>query len=301
MLYKQRKKSYELEVLEYLNNRMNLTGKFRQYYFSLKKGYEGETHFDSLTENLQCDCLILNDLLLTSNNNDFQIDSLIITSDMIYLFEIKNHDGDYYYESGKFYKVSHAEIINPLHQLDRKETLFRQLLLKHGYNLSLSPSVVFIHSEFTLYQSPMNKPIIYPTQIRQYLDNLNNISSKLNRGHRKLADKLKSLHIERTFQENIPSYEYDKLKKGIVCTKCHSFDMVVSGAECTCPKCGHTEKVAEAVIRSINEFRVLFPDCKITTNKIHDWCLIISSKKRIYRILDSNYKKVGGSRWAYYE
>lgn len=191
MLYKQRKKSYELEVLDYLDSRMNLSAKVRQYYFSLKKGYEGERQFDLLIENLQCDCLILNDLLLTSNNNDFQIDSLIITPDTIYLFEVKNHDGDYYYDCGKFYTIAHKEIINPLHQLDRKETLFRRLLHKHGFNFSISPSVVFIHPEFTLYQSPINKPIIYPTQIRRYLNRLNNIPSTTNHRHKKLAEKLK--------------------------------------------------------------------------------------------------------------
>src|SRR5690625_3820261 len=120
MLYKQRKKAYELNVLNYLDGRMKLSSKVKQYYFSLKKGYEGEIQFDSLTENLQCDCFILNDLLLTSNNNTFQIDSLIITSDTIYLFEVKNHAGDYYYESDNFYnKKSNSEIINP----DRKSVV----------------------------------------------------------------------------------------------------------------------------------------------------------------------------------
>ncbi|WP_164217298.1 nuclease-related domain-containing protein [Virgibacillus sp. YIM 98842] len=175
MQYKERKKPYELEVLEYLDIRMRLSSKDKQYYYALKKGYEGEILFDSLTEKLQCECYILNDLLLNSNNSTFQIDTLIITSETIHLFEVKNLDGDYYYdeESGKFYKISkipQSEITNPLHQLDRKESLLRKLLFKHGCNLPISPSVVFIHSEFTLYQAQLNQPIIYPNQIKRYLN-----------------------------------------------------------------------------------------------------------------------------------
>src|SRR5690554_1462358 len=98
MLYKQRKKPYELEAFEYLDVRMHLSGRDKQYYYSLKKGYEGERVFDSLTEKLQCECFILNDLLLNSNNTTFQIDTLIITSETIYLYEVKNLDGDYYYD-----------------------------------------------------------------------------------------------------------------------------------------------------------------------------------------------------------
>lgn len=302
MLYKQRKKPYELKVLEYLDTRMLLSRKERQYYFSLKKWYEGEVLFDSLTEKLQCECFILNDLLLNSNNNTFQIDSLIITSDTIYLFEVKNHAGDYYYESDNFYnKKSNSEIINPLHQLKRKETLFHQLLFKLGYNLPINGSVVFINPEFTLYQSPLTKPIIYPTQIHQYLNELGNVPLKLAKGHKMLAEKLKSLHFQHTNYDNLPSYQYEKLKKGITCLKCNSFTILMEGSKCVCKHCGYIEKFADAVIRSIEEFKLLFPDNKITTSAIFDWCQVINSKKRIKGVLDKNYKRIGENRWIYYQ
>jgi hypothetical protein len=78
MAYKPRTESEELLILRSLNTRMNLSVKDKQHYFNLKKGYEGEEMFDTLTENLQCECFILNDLLLKTNNTIFQIDTLII-------------------------------------------------------------------------------------------------------------------------------------------------------------------------------------------------------------------------------
>lgn len=75
MLFKSRIKSDELKILSYLHTRMNLPENDNQYFLNLKKGFEGEVMFDLLTEKLQCNCYILNDLLLKVNNTMFQIDT----------------------------------------------------------------------------------------------------------------------------------------------------------------------------------------------------------------------------------
>ena len=137
MPYKSRTESAELLILKSLNTRMNLSEKDKQHYFNLKKGYKGEILFDSLTEKLHCECFILNDLLLNLNNSTFQIDSLIISSETIYLFEVKNYEGDYYYESDRLYKKPKFEISNPLSQLSRSESLLRQLLQNLGFNIPI--------------------------------------------------------------------------------------------------------------------------------------------------------------------
>lgn len=299
MPYKSRTESNELLILTSLNTRMSLPDKYKQYYFNLKKGYEGEVMFDSFTEKLQCECLILNDLLLQINNTTFQIDTLII-SDTIYLFEVKNFEGDYVYESDKLYKKPKFEVINPLHQLSRSESLLRQLLQSLGFNLPIEASIVFINPEFTLYQAPLNKPFIYPTQIRRYLEKLNDQPLKLKERHKILADQLISLHIADSPFSQVPSYDYDQLEKGITCLKCHSFSIYAEGKNCVCNECRHKELVPSAVLRSVKEFKLLFPNQKVTTKAIHEWCRVVESKKRIKRILEKNFKKIGGRRGAYY-
>lgn len=300
MPYKSRTESTELLILRFLNTRMTLSDKDKQHYFNLKKGYEGEVMFDSLTEKLQCEFLILNDLLLKINSTMFQIDTLIIISETIYFFEVKNYEGDYYYESDKLYKKPKSEIINPLHQLSRSESLLRQLLHNIGFNLPIDASIIFINPEFTLYQTPLNKPFIFPTQINRYLNKLNTTPSKLNGRHKMLADKLISLHIEDSPFKQLPSFDYDQLQKGITCQKCNSFSISVEGQKCVCKECGHEEMVPAAVMRSVEEFKLLFPNQKITTNVIHEWCKVVKSKKRIKRILEKNFKIAGVHRWSFY-
>lgn len=56
------------------------------------------------------------------------------------------------------------------------------------------------------------------------------------------------------------------------------------------------EKADTAILRCVNEFRVLFPDRKITTNTIVDWCGGVGSGKTVRRILVRNYEKKGGGK-----
>lgn len=300
MLYKPREKPEELTILELLNKRTTLSKKNQQYLYNLQKGYEGERLFDSFTEKLQCDCLILNDLLFTINNTTFQIDALIIAHEKIYFYEIKNNDGDYYYEVDKLYKMPKLEIINPLHQLGRSESLLQRLLLVHGYKFTIDASVVFINSSFNMYQAPLNKPIIYPNQIERYFQAFDAAHSHISEHHIKLADQLIALHQSESPFKQLPSYNYKQLRKGITCSKCDSFLINVERVKCVCQKCGHTEDVSNAVLRSIKEFKALFPNERLTTNIVHDWTKA-GSKQRVRSILLKNFNKVGMRRWSYFE
>ncbi|MEH7418934.1 nuclease-related domain-containing protein [Neobacillus drentensis] len=89
--------------------------------------------FDLLTGKLTPPNYLLNDLLLESNDSKFQIDSLMIRQEPLLLFEVKNYKGDFNYENGRFYSLaSNKEIKNPLLQLERCESLLRQLLQSLG-------------------------------------------------------------------------------------------------------------------------------------------------------------------------
>ena len=301
MIKKQLTKSTDLIILEFLNTRMNLTKEDKQNFIAKKKGYEGEVIFNSMTEKLESDCLILNDLYFNFNNTKFQIDSLVIMQQLIYLNEVKNFEGDYYYENNKFYSLNEKERKDPLLQLSRSSSLLRQLLQYIGFHLPIEAWVVHINPEFSLYQAPRDEPIILPTQVKRYLQKMNTTPSKINGKHEKLADKLISLHIHDRPFSNVPAYTYGQVKKGITCVICHSFSVFVHGKNCVCKDCGHEEEVESAVLRIIAEFQLLFPDRKITTHEVYEWCQIVDCKKRISRILIKNFKGMGDRRWTYYE
>ncbi|MBO0961610.1 NERD domain-containing protein [Neobacillus sp. MM2021_6] len=303
MAYKPRIRSKEYLILRVLKIRMTMPKKDKQRYFRLKKGYEGEEMFDTLTEKLQCECYILNDLLLKVNNITFQVDTLIIISSKVCFYEVKNNEDDYFYDSEKdiLYKKPQKEYSNPLTQLNRSESLLRQLLQNIGYNFPIEAQVVFINPKFTLYQAPMDKPFIFPTQVENYLKKLDSTPSQLNGRHKMLADKLISLHIEKNPYTTLPSYTYGQLRKGMTCEVCDSFSISVQGKKCVCGDCGHEELMEAAVLRSVREIKLLFPDLKITTSLVHEWCGVVDSERRIRRILGENFKIFGNRRWVFYE
>jgi hypothetical protein len=300
MFFKPRTESDKIKIFRLLNSRMNLPESDKQYFLNLKKGFEGEVMFDKLTEKLESESLIVNDLLLKSNNTTFQIDSFII-KETLYLFEVKNYEGDFYYQSDNFYPMNGNKIQNPLHQLNRSESLLSQLLMKHGYRIPIEAWVVFINPAFTLYQSPKNKPIIYPTQLDFFMKKLNASPSKLNGRHHKLAELLVSLHQTEFPYTGLPKYEYNQLKKGMTCNACHSFAISVNGRRLLCEECGCEEDLESAVLRSVRELKLLFPDKKITTSDVLDWCQVHVAMARISRILKKNFKAIGYGQWSYYE
>jgi hypothetical protein len=301
IIIRARKKSKELLIQESLNVRMKLSSKEASNYLYNKKGYEGEVQFDLLLENLNIECLVLNDLLFEINNKYFQIDKIIITQQGLVFFEVKNFEDEYYVDGTKWFVLPKKEIDNPLDQLNRSNSLLQRLLQNHGYNCTVDKHLVFVNPEFTLYHAPMNSSIVLPSQLNRLVNKLNMQPSKLNENHTKLAKKLLSLHIEESpFKRNF-EYTYDKLKKGITCSSCHSFITKINTKRITCVKCGSEEDVKSAVLRSVKEIKLLFTEKKITTNIVYDWCKIVESKKTIRTILNENLTIIGFGRSSTYE
>lgn len=302
MILKERTESDELLAMRYLNSRMELIEKDKYRYLSIEKGYEGEVNFDLLTKNLLEERYILNDLLLEANNSTFQIDSMVISQGVIHLLDVKNFEGDCYFESDKFISVtSGREYNNPITQLNRSTTLFRQLLQNLKLNYLVESSIIFINPEFTLYQAPMNLPIVLPTQVNRFIKNLNHTPSTLNDRHNQLAQKLLSLHQTKNRFAVLPKYEYEGLEKGIYCRNCGSFLVSKKVNDFVCRKCGEIEKIELTILRNVKEFKLLFPDRKITTQSIYDWCKTDVSKKTICRVLKKNFTALGNTSDTYYK
>jgi hypothetical protein len=302
MIIRPVQESKELRILRYLNNRMNLSELDKNYYLYLEKGHEGEQCFAVwIKECLSDDFLILNSLLLEINRSVFQIDNLIITRENLFLNEVKNFEGDYYIENGIWYnKISGKERKNPIDQLKRSESLLRQLLQEIGYRITVEPNVIFVNSAFTLYKTPLNQPIIHPTQIKRFIKKINLKNSKLNHKHTKLAESLLTRHLSESAFNSLPKFSYEQLKKGIYCAKCNSYNVDYKNNKLKCNDCGTLENGDLAVLRSVVELNTLFPNFLITTNAIHDWCMIVDSKKTIRRVLAKNYQQTGIGKGSFY-
>lgn len=299
MYLNKRKKPTELLLFEYLLNRKTLTQQELLTYKNLWRGYQGEVLFDSYLEELSCDSIVLRDVWLSKNNRIFQLDHLLFYKDCIYMFEVKNYSGDFYYENEKLYKETGQEIDDPLIQLKRSESLLRQLLKSLGYHYHLESKVVFINSECTIYQAPRNTNILLPTQINRYFKQFQPHVS-LNHKFPQLAKKLTSIQLKQSPYRNIINYNYSQLKKGIPYILCRQFLNVVKGKQTFCHSCNNREFVNDSVLRNLKEYMLLFPKERITIEKMQEWCNLPISNQRMRYILKKYLSLEGNTKGAYY-
>lgn len=302
MTGKERVESLELKLLRSLISRMTLTIKEENYYQNLEKGYLGERYLDEWLEPLrEKNWLILKDLLLEVNHTIFQIDTLLIGSEKIYFLEVKNYEGDFYIDSDKWYTTARTEIKNPMLQIKRSETLLRQLLQEFGYHSPIESNIIFVNPQFYLYQAPLNQPFIFPTQINRFVKKISEAkNTKLKDRQYKLAEYLVSVQLSDSPYKRLPQYNYVELQKGTPCASCSSINTHLLGKEVVCYECGNQEKVSKAILRSVEEYSMLFPDRRITTNAIYEWCKIVESKKTIRKVLLRNYELVRKGRSSFY-
>lgn len=299
--YKKRNKGKLQLGLLSLDGRMKLSTNHKNDLEIIEKGYEGEVYYDGQIEDeLTCDALVMCDLLLKFNTV-FQIDTITITSSTLYLYEIKHFKSRYKYENDMFLTLNNVERLNPILQLNKLESLIRQMLQYWNIQIKVEAKLVFTHPEFYLYKDEPNNTIIYYTHIKEHLKSVNRNKKSLNKTHYTLAQKLMDLLQEEVpYQKKLPEYSYEELRKGIRCTTCRSFDLNIKERTTVCKTCQKRTPTDQVVLGAITEYKLLFPDEKVTTSKIYDWCNKEVYILKIRKILKDNYKKIGITNGVHY-
>jgi len=301
--YKKPTPSIELQALKSLQNRTSLSAKHLQRLENARKGFLGERRFYRfLSEQLSSSCYVLCDLLLKANGTTFQIDSLILFHDTIYLIEVKYFEGDFFLRDEGWYAVaSGKEIRNPLLQLKRSDYLLRQYLSEQRFRTTVKSFVVFVHPNFLLYEAPMKLPIIYPGQIGRFIRSMNSkFSRQVLPKYKTLARGLIHNHMDGAHFIDLPDYHFQELHKGIICIHCRDFINKVAYKVVRCQSCGMIEGVSSAVMRSVVEFNLLFPKDRITIQRIYVWLGRVISKDRIRRILRKYMHLLDRGKYSHY-
>lgn len=200
---------------------------------------------------------------------------------------------------GSFYLK--LKLKNPLLQLERSESALRRLCKQIDYSSNIDGRLVFINPEFHLFNAPIHLPIIYPTQLIRYMTEVKSHTLKLSSKQFKLAEKLLDLHVKQNPYSQVPSYKYNDLRKGVICPECGFLYAEKKETHILkCQKCNCTETVESAVLRSIEQLLLLFPDVKLTKHLLWDWCKIVNSRKVIQKILLKHFIPIGSGKALHY-
>lgn len=304
MIVKERNTPHRLLVMNTLANRMNLSRDDRNKHTNWIKGDEGEIKFIGLTRvRLTRDCLILNDLYLEVKGKSCQLDTLVVTAKGLSIYEVKNFEGEYYYQNEKMYHGRYEkEVYDPAYQIRNAESVVRQLLDQLGYNFAVKKYIVFVNPNFTLFGAPRNSGLILPSMIDSHFTAINEISGHLNQTHYQFAEEIKTLHKVDFSLRHVPYYDDKLLKKGATCVQCGKFiNQFTKKRSCVCSNCGKEELVSHTIVRLAKERKLLFPNEKITVSVLLQWCDYQLSASRIRYILNKYFKAEGTGRWRYYK
>lgn len=303
IIKKQRRKSYQQFVLEILDKRMRLPGKEKHHLLNIQKGFAGELKLDSIMMKiLEVDGILLNDLMFTNKGSTFQVDSFLITGVGNYLLEVKNYEGNFQFKNGNFLTYSEEQLTNPLTKVSTTGTKMSHLLKSWNFKPSFTPKLVFINPLCMIYNAPIDNTIVYPSQITRFFSKLNQQPFPLAESDYDLADKLLSEHqSEAAFSRKMPAYTFEALEKTMWCLQCHAKKLSWTQRSCRCDTCGYKSTVDEIFISHAEEFKLLFPDMKMTTNVLYQWTGKLVSVHQIQRILNKYYKKMGLTRGSFYK
>src|SRR5699024_3823998 len=91
--------SKELIIFQCLQGRKTFAKTEEHQHYKLLKGYEGEKQLSNiLKEQLHQDHLQINNILLNNHVTVFQMDTLLIFNQTVYLIEVKNYQGEFQLE-----------------------------------------------------------------------------------------------------------------------------------------------------------------------------------------------------------
>ncbi|GEK91013.1 nuclease-related domain-containing protein [Alkalibacterium kapii] len=212
MILKERSKSISHRILEALNNRMTLSGGELVQYANQIKGFEGEKMFDHILNESGIDALFINDLLLITRDTFYQIDSLVITDEKIYLYEVKNFSGTFVYKDNGLYSTSGHAIQDPVAQAERKRSYLYNLLIQLGYSIDIEVHVVFINPECYIYDLSKKDTILFAGQLAGYFKDLADTLPKQSNKNLALAKQLIARHNSMYRPTNLPAYSFDQLR-----------------------------------------------------------------------------------------
>lgn len=272
-----RDKPFELLQLEALRGRIVFSSEQERLYRYLTTGFIGECLSDQMVEKSAGRTIQMHDLLLTSGGRTCQVDSLLVVDGKIYLLEVKNWEGSFEVQDGRFSGLSAC----PLVQLQRSKMIVEHLLVRYGFRVEVEARVLFVNPKLQLYGLMRSDPVLLLHQIEPYLHTAAGAHT-WNSWGKKIADFLLQQHVPENRFANPVVFDRLAVARGVMCVDCRvrmqSYDLL----RLQCIKCGQTELKRECLARSKAEMDVLFDEPVHPKYALYNWCDGLVSRRMIY-------------------
>lgn len=228
------------------------------HFKRIEAGFFGEEKFNQyLTKfGLEHWTILRNKWL--KNDSHFECDFILITRHAIYVFEIKNYFGKFFYKNGQSYSRGRAITYNPINQA-RNVRLHLQNIMG---SYTVKGALVFIgeHNQVCIKDALDDIAILETNEVYEFIQQIKREEQEY-RGRylnpQDILTHLQKFEIDPPYQPKpYTKEEMEKARSGIYCANCQQKVQVTRADYIKC-SCGLHESKEEAVIRTACEYGVL--------------------------------------------
>ncbi|AZB42790.1 NERD domain-containing protein [Bacillus sp. FJAT-42376] len=274
-------------------------------------GYRGEHSIDYYLQQLSGEKYsILHNIHIPFNQNSFQIDTLIITNQCIFILEVKNFSGTLIFDQTfkqllRIWQGNEECFPDPILQVDRQKNSLLQFLRSKGIlKWSVFPMVVISNPATAI---KTNKE--YPEAEKQVvhaggiLSKLKELELPLSRDEKssskkQVIDLLLNSHVEKDF-DVMGYYKVSDLDImcGVECSKCNTLTMERKRKAWVCTRCRNRAKEAHGL--ALMDYYLLKSN-RITNRQFREFTGLISVSAASKLLINSSLRKEGVTKGRSY-
>jgi len=235
----------------------------------------------------------------------YETDLIIITNHCVYVFEIKNYIGKFSYNNGVC-KIDDNKIKSDcVFQARRSYLNMKSICNQIAPGIKVKGALVFIGEDNQVdIQTPVEDiEVLQLTDFREYIKEMLIDESEEDwlpvNNDTLIAQFEKHEIINPYLPEPITEDEMAKIKKGIYCAHCHTFDIKTEKNYIICD-CGLHEPREKAIVRTACEYGALNYDRDFTKKDILDFLDDNGVHTFVTKILVKHFVRTPKNRYTYY-
>ncbi len=290
-----------IDTLRALNRRGALDNDLKSELYRLNQGALGEQFvFDCLKEFGMDHWAVVQNLWLELFGK-FECDVFLTTENMNYTFEIKHYNGNFKYRNNQCFLDGKLIGHNAISQAQKSSINLQTILQQENINIKTKNVLVFTGEfcQVDIKDDVQDLDIIMRHQLRDYIRKIREYEQSTLRttvNQQSVIEILNKYKVASPqFHEPIPGEILNRLKTGLLCPECSSL-ATFNGKMYMYYECGYHELIEEALVRTVNEYGVIYGKKYFTTKEIKVFINQILSDRTILKYLNKNFERIGNSR-----
>lgn len=277
------------ELLHYsaLSKRMVLNAEDKRKLKIYESGFFGECLYDKIFDEVGHDNLyVFRGIYLVAGKSGAQYDCIIISNDTIIVNEIKNYSGEYHYRDDRLIRNNEVVPDNPFTQVDRAIGKLYGIFRNVKVNVDIKGKVIFPNDDFRLYSEDTSiwKNVVIRMDLKKYFRQFKDSYNT------EKTDRL--VYIINAHTKENPyfngSSNVSRLRKGLYCGECESFDLEKGRFQLTCIKCGTIESNETHLLRAMSDHKFIYYNRPLTKRSMLELIGYTFHENTVYRALQKH-------------